>query len=336
MVVGSNTHEMKEEKMLTDDEAALYDRQLRLWGVEAQKRLISSKILVIGMAGLGAEICKNIILGGVKSVTLMDDALATEHDVLTQFFLPKDAVGKNRAESSVANAQKLNPMVSVMTETSAIVDKPDSFYQDFSVIVTIGCDRNQVLRLNRLARLNGIPFFAADVYGFSSFMFSDLGEHEYKKEVITPATKQTPEVVKVVDGILRYVPFQDLLNLDWNMEELAKRVKKMNPSFFTLFVIWEFIATHKRRPDPSQRKDDYQELLTCRDDYADKHGISKEKIPDEYFENVFGELPPVAAITGGVIAQEIVKAISHKDVPLINLFAYNFVAGTGYVENFAN
>jgi molybdopterin/thiamine biosynthesis adenylyltransferase len=29
---------MKVDKVITEDEAALYDRQIRLWGVDAQKK----------------------------------------------------------------------------------------------------------------------------------------------------------------------------------------------------------------------------------------------------------------------------------------------------------
>ena len=31
---------MKVDHAITEDEAALYDRQIRLWGIDAQKRLI--------------------------------------------------------------------------------------------------------------------------------------------------------------------------------------------------------------------------------------------------------------------------------------------------------
>jgi len=34
---------------LTEDQNKVYDRQLRVWGVEAQKRLISSKTLLAGI-----------------------------------------------------------------------------------------------------------------------------------------------------------------------------------------------------------------------------------------------------------------------------------------------
>jgi len=51
------------------------------------------------------------------------------------------------------------------------------------------------------------------------------------------------------------------------------------------------------------------------------------------FRNVFGEVGPTSAITGGVLAQEMVKAVSHKDQPLVNIFVCNPLEGTGYVEN---
>ena len=38
---------------------------------------------------------------------------------------------------------------------------------------------------------------------------------------------------------------------------------------------------------------------------------------------VFGELSPAAAVLGGVLAQEIIKAVSHKDLPIRNHFFFN-------------
>lgn len=62
------------EVNITEDEAALYDRQIRLWGLDAQKRLRGAAVLLIGLGGVGAEIAKNVILSGVKSITFLDDS----------------------------------------------------------------------------------------------------------------------------------------------------------------------------------------------------------------------------------------------------------------------
>ncbi|ELK23996.1 SUMO-activating enzyme subunit 1 [Myotis davidii] len=57
---------------ISEEEAAQYDRQIRLWGLEAQKRLRASRVLLVGTKGLGAEIAKNLILAGVKGLTMLD------------------------------------------------------------------------------------------------------------------------------------------------------------------------------------------------------------------------------------------------------------------------
>jgi hypothetical protein len=44
------------ESSLNEAEAELYDRQLRLWGFEAQQRMQKSKILFCGIRGLFAEV----------------------------------------------------------------------------------------------------------------------------------------------------------------------------------------------------------------------------------------------------------------------------------------
>ena len=45
----------------------------------------------------GLEIAKNIILGGVKSVTLHDQENAEIADLSSQFYLTEEDIGKNRA-----------------------------------------------------------------------------------------------------------------------------------------------------------------------------------------------------------------------------------------------
>ena len=44
----------------------------------------SSKVLVSGMRGLGVEIAKNIILGGLESVTIHDQGVAAWGDLASQ------------------------------------------------------------------------------------------------------------------------------------------------------------------------------------------------------------------------------------------------------------
>ncbi len=76
------------------------DRQIRLWGIEAQNRLSSSKILFSGMTGAAAETAKNLVLAGVHAV-VQDSAIVKTCDLGANFLLTEGDVGRNRAEACV-------------------------------------------------------------------------------------------------------------------------------------------------------------------------------------------------------------------------------------------
>jgi ubiquitin-activating enzyme E1 len=53
-------------------------------GKEAMHKLGHAHVLISGMGGLGVEIAKNIILGGVKSVIVHDSATVDYSDLSSQ------------------------------------------------------------------------------------------------------------------------------------------------------------------------------------------------------------------------------------------------------------
>jgi ubiquitin-activating enzyme E1 len=91
----------------------LYSRQLYVMGHEAMKKMANSNILISGLKGLGAEIAKNVILGGVKSVTLHDPGNVEIADLSSHFYFTEADVGKNRAEVSTPKLAELNNYVTV-------------------------------------------------------------------------------------------------------------------------------------------------------------------------------------------------------------------------------
>ena len=93
------------------DEINLYDRQIRLWGMDAQEksvgsvspfeitsnpfRLRTAKLLLIGLRALGSEVAKNLVLAGIGCLTIVDDGQVTEADLGAQFLISQEDVGKN-------------------------------------------------------------------------------------------------------------------------------------------------------------------------------------------------------------------------------------------------
>lgn len=164
---------------LTEHEAELYDRQIRLWGLESQKRIRTSRILICGLNGLGAEVAKNIILSGVKAVTLLDHKNVSELEFCSQFFASHESIGVNRAEASRTRAQALNPMVEITIDKEDVNEKPDDFFWRFDVVVLIEVPTPTLVRVNNACRMQGVKFFAGDVWGMHGYSFADLQEHEF-------------------------------------------------------------------------------------------------------------------------------------------------------------
>lgn len=73
---------------------SLYSRQLYVLGHDAMRRMATSDVLISGLGGLGVEVAKNVILGGVKSVTLHDNQLCQISDLGSQFYLTEIDIGE--------------------------------------------------------------------------------------------------------------------------------------------------------------------------------------------------------------------------------------------------
>jgi ubiquitin-activating enzyme E1 len=61
--------------------------------------MATANVLILGAGGLGVEVAKNVILAGVKSVTVHDRAEVSLRYLGAQFYLEESDVGRNRAEA---------------------------------------------------------------------------------------------------------------------------------------------------------------------------------------------------------------------------------------------
>jgi molybdopterin/thiamine biosynthesis adenylyltransferase len=72
---------------------------------------------------------KNLVLAGVKSVTLHDDGKADLWDLSSNFFLSEKDVGQNRAQACVPKLQELNNAVIISTITGDLTKEQLSNFQ---------------------------------------------------------------------------------------------------------------------------------------------------------------------------------------------------------------
>ena len=104
---------------MSELDISLYDRQIRTYGEEAVKKMVSSSVVIIGLeGGLATEVGKNLALGGIKNIYLYDNTLVNEKDIETGYYYNIESIGKPRSESLKNKLQELNNYsnIKVITE----------------------------------------------------------------------------------------------------------------------------------------------------------------------------------------------------------------------------
>ncbi|XQJ27115.1 ubiquitin-activating enzyme E1, putative [Leishmania guyanensis] len=160
--------------MLSEDEQKrqLYNRQEYVVGSETQARYGSTNVLVVGAKGLGAEIIKNIVLTGVKSVKVLDNAVVTIEDLGTNFFLRPDDVGKPRGAAVAQAAKELNRFV----EVSSVSGDPLLHIPVVHVVIYTNAYTSTLTVANDVARENKVRFISCESRGVCGCIFVDGGE----------------------------------------------------------------------------------------------------------------------------------------------------------------
>lgn len=184
----SNSQIIQEYEAPIDEN--LYSRQLFVMGKAAQHRLATSRVLIIGLSGLGAEIAKNLILAGVKSVTLHDTENVTCHDLASNFCLGGNEIGKNRAAASLEFLKSLNPFVQVSHLTEDL-DYSMLEKGNYDCVLLADKSMGTQLRINRITRELKTKFISCSSRGVFGSVFCDFGQ----AFTVEDATGEEPKTV---------------------------------------------------------------------------------------------------------------------------------------------
>lgn len=238
---GSTSHSASQEI-----DEGLYSRQLYVLGHDAMRRMASSDVLISGLGGLGVEIAKNVILAGVKSVTLHDEALCTIADLSSQFYLTEADVGKNRAEVCCQQLSELNTYVPTRSYTGELTQE---FLKKFRVVVLTASTLAEQMRINEITHVNDIAFITADTRGLFAQVFCDFGEEftvvdtngePCASAMVASISKDTEGLVTCVDDTRHgledgdYVTFSEVQGMTELNGCKPMKVKILGPYTFSI------------------------------------------------------------------------------------------------------
>ena len=160
--------ELVETEMLSDDELLRYARQILLdgWDIDAQLRLKSSRVVMIGAGGLGCPASETLVRAGLGYVHLIDDDEIEASNLQRQtLFLPED-IGKPKALTAAHMLERINPLITARGTVARLSE--DNAYELLDMAtgkpdLLLDCTDNFATRdiINRISVRYQIPLLSA-------------------------------------------------------------------------------------------------------------------------------------------------------------------------------
>lgn len=284
---------------------------------------------------------------GINSLTLLDHRTVTEAELSGQLLLGAGDVGANRAEASVAGLQRLNPNVEVLADTAEVAGLPDAYFSQFLIVVVTALPMYAQARINGICHAAGVKFFGSEVLGYTGYFFTDLVQHTFSEELVeVPGPDAKGEQTKrTVQGTLTFVPMSTAFEKTFDPKLSAKRLKRKEPAlgkYLALRILDRFRQENGGRlpadPDGAGGTEDQAALDKIKVAVCKSAMVAPEKLAGfdgqlvELAASARGcELSPVAAVVGGVLAGELIKAMSLSKRPLDNFFVFDGTVMAGRV-----
>ncbi len=330
------------ESASNPSESEIYDRQIRLWGAEAQSKMSSCRVLYVNVTGTSSEILKNLILAGVRGAVAdgrpYPDALV---ETPTSFLPPaertaaedsdgKDGNGiepdkKRVKKMSVARAMQphileLNPLLEECEiNEEEIASIPSEFFAKFDIVIASNIGTEQAIRISKATKGK---FYMVHAFGFYACALIDLGaDHTYRKEI---GKDKLSDVLKLDP----YTSLEDIMQK--KLVDVKDRWHKSGPPIvYTKYrAILNYYDKYGKFPS-EESADDFRELSQA---FLKEQGLELTYLGNDddlkqLANTAAADVSPVCAVMGGVLGNEVIKAISGKGEPANNVLLFDGMDG---------
>ena len=216
------------DSVMTDSDLLRYSRHIFLpeMDVEGQQKLLDSRVLIIGLGGLGSPVLQYLAASGVGHLYLVDDDVVELSNVQRQICHGSDDVGKTKVQSAIEEVLRINSTIFVegfeqkadasllkklLPSVDAVVDCSDNF--KIRYLINDACIEHKIPWVSGAAvalqgqvicfdpRLEGQPCYRC--------LYPQAGDEQVNcstSGILAPVvgiigTLQALEVIKIITGI---------------------------------------------------------------------------------------------------------------------------------------
>lgn len=128
--------------MLKDDQLERYARHiiLKQVGGSGQKKLLNSRVLVIGAGGLGSPLLMYLVAAGVGMIGIVDDDTVALSNLQRQIIHTTDRIDQPKTHSAKTALSALNPDCNIVCHATRLTaDNAETIIADYDIVAD-GCD----------------------------------------------------------------------------------------------------------------------------------------------------------------------------------------------------
>lgn len=127
---------------MNDEQLLRYSRQIMLPQIDVagQEKLLASRVLIIGMGGLGSPVAMYLATAGVGHLVLVDDDKVELSNLQRQIAHGTPDINLSKVESAKQTLLNLNPEIKVTTYAERLTDKDLGYEVNLADVVIDGTD----------------------------------------------------------------------------------------------------------------------------------------------------------------------------------------------------
>jgi len=126
------------KKILNKSQIERFSRQLILKDIGAigQKKILSSKVLVVGVGGLGCPAAENLVRAGIGTIGLIDNDVVNLSNIHRQSLFSSKDVKKLKVNVAEKKLKEINPHTKIKTyKTKLSQDNIEKIIKNYELII---------------------------------------------------------------------------------------------------------------------------------------------------------------------------------------------------------
>jgi molybdopterin/thiamine biosynthesis adenylyltransferase len=186
---------------LSLSELERYNRQMLIssWGLEGQRKLKASKVIVAGLGGLGCPASLYLAAAGIGKIVLVDKGKFRLSDLNRQILCWQRDIGRFKAEVAKEKLKALNPEIEVEARVAEVTKDSVSDVMGDANIVIDGMDNWRTrFVINEYCVTQDIPFIHAGVSALHGQMITIVPGKSPCLRCIFPKTPSEVERIPVL------------------------------------------------------------------------------------------------------------------------------------------